>query len=249
MHTSLHFTVDDVDGSFPFLNVDIEINGQSVDTWVFRKKTHTGVMLNFCAIVPNFWKTGLIRCLLNNAKMICSSQELLNKEIEKLKLQFLSNGYPKRFFEKTLEKFRLVQDMGSSVECDNEIEETERRYLFGIPYLGIASQEYKKKVTALIKEHLAVDISSYYTSCKVSRFFSLKSSTPLALKARVVYKFSCLSDSDTYYIGKTKRHLVSRAKEHVNPKETNQPEVKNHILNVNPVKKGFHQIQCRILVL
>ena len=72
----------------------------------------------------------------------------------------------------------------------------------------------------------------------MSRFFSLKSSTPLALKARVVYKFSCLSDSDTYYIGKTKRHLVSRAKEHVNPKDTNQSEVKNHIFKCDSCKKG-----------
>ena len=61
-HNNLQFTVDEFEGSFPFLNVDIEINGNSVDTWVFRrKKTHTGVMLNFTGVVPNVWKIGLIK--------------------------------------------------------------------------------------------------------------------------------------------------------------------------------------------
>ena len=60
----------------------------------------------------------------------------------------------------------------------------------------------------------------------------MKSRTPHALKARVVYKFTCLSDSDTYYIGKTKRHLATRAMEHVNQKESNQSECKNGDLSV-----------------
>ena len=108
-HKSLRFTVDEAEGSFPFLNVDIEINGNSVDTWVFRKKTHTGVMLNLTAVVPNIWKIGLIKCMLNSAKTICSSEELFNKEVEKLKKLFAANGYPRMFFERTLEKFMSVQ--------------------------------------------------------------------------------------------------------------------------------------------
>ena len=77
-HQNLKFTVDEATiNSFPFLDVEIEIVGNSVDTWVFRKKTHTGVMLNFSALVPNSWKSGLIRGMLHRAKKICSSEELL----------------------------------------------------------------------------------------------------------------------------------------------------------------------------
>ena len=124
-----------------------------------------------------------------------------------------------------------------NVDLD-ESEETTRRYMLGIPWVGNVSRDYKKKITSLIKEHLEVDISSYYSSCKVSSFFSLKSRTPHALKARVVYKFTCLSDSDTYYIGKTKRHLATRAMEHVNQKESNQSEVKKHIFGCDVCKNG-----------
>ena len=90
----------------------------------------------------------------------------------------------------------------------------------------------------MVKERLGVDMFSYYSSCKISKYFSLKSKTPFALKANVVYKFTCLSDSDTYYIGKTKRHMVTRAKEHVTPKESTQSEIKNHILKCNQCKNS-----------
>ena len=66
-------------------------------------------------------------------------------------------------------------------------EKPERKYIFGIPYVGKASKEYKKKITELLKENVQVDISTYYNSTKISSLFSLKSKVPFALKARVVY--------------------------------------------------------------
>ena len=94
---------------------------------------------------------------------------------------------------------------------------------------GKASRDYKKKVINLFKQHFDIDIFCYYTSCKFSSFFTLKSTTPHALRARVVYKFTWLRDSDTYYIGKSKRHLVTRAMEHITALESTQSEIINHI--------------------
>ena len=197
LHTNLAFTVEVANGPFPFLDIEIEINGDGVDTWVFRKKTHTSVMLNFNAMVPNVWKVGLIRCLLNRAKQICSSDALFSKEVLKLKKMFLDNGYPKVYFEKAYEKFLSPSRVEVLGETENE-ETLGRRYTLGIPYVGTASREYKKKITGVIKEHLDVDISAYFTSCKVGSFFSLKSRTPFALKPCVVYKFPILvNQNDT----------------------------------------------------
>ena len=41
-------------------------------TWTLRKPTHTGLLLNFNALCPIKWKSGLILCLLHPAKTICS---------------------------------------------------------------------------------------------------------------------------------------------------------------------------------
>ena len=54
-----------------------------------------------------------------------------------------------------------------------------------------------------------------FSSFKVSNYFSLKSQTPRILTSNVVYKFTCLCDTNLTYIGKTKRHLVVRKSEHL----------------------------------
>ena len=129
--------------------------------------------------------------------------------------------------------------MAPKDSVDNDLDNTQdRKFNFGIPFVGAVSRYYKKKISGLIKEHLKVDISPYFKTCKVSSYFSLKSKTPFGLKARVVYKFPCLSDSDVVYIGQTKRHIVTRAKEHVTPKVKPTSEIKNHIFKCETCKKS-----------
>ena len=164
--------MEESEGSFPFLNVEMVINGETVDTWIFRKKTHTGVMLNFSAIVPNSWKLGLIRGFINTAKMVCSTEDLFNQEILKLRDLFSANGYPKAFFDKALEKCLSIFEGVTQSQVENTQEE--RKYILGIPYVGNVSREYTKKIKALVKEGLDVDISTYYSSFKISQYFSLK---------------------------------------------------------------------------
>ena len=210
----------------------------------FRKKTDTGVLLNFNAMVPNVWKVGLIRCMLNTGKRICSTEGHFNNEVHKLRKVFTSNGYPRVFFNQVYDKFitSLTRDRTTDGSLDTvNADKKEIRYTFGIPFVGTPSREYMKKIKELIKNHLEVDIFAYSTSCKVVSFFSLKSKTPFPLKARVIYKFKCLSDSDKTYIGKTERHIATRAKEHLTPKTANTVNpsaVVSHISNCETCKTG-----------
>ena len=197
-------------------------------------------MLNFTAMVPNVVKVGLIRCLLNTAKQVCSSEALFSREVHNLQKVFTANGYPKKCFDNAYDKFMTsLNQKNNEIEVDSEENiENERKYSFGIPYVGVVSREYKKKVVELLKNKLGVDVFVYFTSCKVGSFFSLKSKTPFNLRARVVYKFQCLSDSGTTYIGETKRHVVTRVNEHLAPKESNKSAIKDHILECNRCKNG-----------
>ena len=52
----------------------------------------------FKAICPDSWKRGLILCLLNIAKHVCSSEDLFNLEVDKLRQMFKLNGYPLYYF-------------------------------------------------------------------------------------------------------------------------------------------------------
>ena len=148
LHKNLKFTVEEATpgNSFPFLNVEIKINGENVDTWVFRKKTDTGVMLNFNAVVPNVWKVGLIRCLLKTGKQICSSESLFGEEVDKLRRRFIMNGYPKAYFDAAYEKFMRSLADNINMDTGSDSQDVEKKYVFGIPYIGTPSREYKRKV-------------------------------------------------------------------------------------------------------
>ena len=103
LHQNLAFTMELGTRTLPFLNVEIEVNGDDFDSWVYRKKTHTGVLLNYSAVVPGGWKTGLVMCLLHQAKTICSNEFYFTKEVSKLKeMFFFFYGYPISFFDKAL---------------------------------------------------------------------------------------------------------------------------------------------------
>ena len=53
-----------------------------------------------------------------------------------------------------------------------------------------------------------------FKAFNVQNYFYLKDETPLALQANVVYLFEGSCDKSQTYIGKTKRHLATRLREH-----------------------------------
>ena len=65
-----------------------------------------------------------------------------------------------------------------------------------------------------MKKYYGINYRIVYASFKVKNYFSLKCKSPMSLLANVVYRFKYLHDVDTTYIGKTKRHLATRVKEH-----------------------------------
>ena len=80
--------------AFPFSDVQININQNTLETRVWRKPTHTGVLLNFNAVCPEQRKTSLIQCLLKRAKTICSTGNIFWTEVKNLRHMFHANGYP-----------------------------------------------------------------------------------------------------------------------------------------------------------
>ena len=73
---------------------------------------------------------------------------------------------------------------------------------------------FGRKIRAIFRKYYAIDVRIVFVSFKVKKYFSLKRRTPLPLLTNVVYKFQCLRDANQIYIGKTMRHLVTRAREH-----------------------------------
>ena len=88
-----------------------------------------------------------------------------------------------------------------------------KTYYFKIPYVGQASDNFKIKLCKLFRD-ANVKIQVVFTSTKVSSYFSLKDRTNYYLKSCLAYEFTCLSDSNNTYVGKTKRFYGKRLGEH-----------------------------------
>ncbi len=230
LHVNLKFTAEVGNQSIPFLDTVIQIVDAKFESHVYRKRTFTGVILNNSAMCPDKWKVGLAKCLLNRAWNICSSYVLLHQEIEKIREMFLNNGYSNIFFDKIVKDFIYKK---RETKIDSEQKEENRDYVICLPYIGQPSLVFKRKIVKIYKQYFNVDISVVFKTCKVKQYFSLKSKTPLDLKTNVVYKFSCLRDANVSYVGKTKRHLVTRVKEHLKLKNS---AIKQHIDNCNSCK-------------
>ena len=82
--------------------------------------------------------------------------------------------------------------------------------------MGKQSHIFAKDISKLIWKFSAVHLTPIYKTWKVGNYFNLKSNTPALLLSNIVYRFSCPCDVDLTYIGKSTRHVVTRAKEHLN---------------------------------
>ena len=236
MHPNLRFTVEVGNSSLAFLDTHISLpkeDNESFTSRIFRKSTFTGLMLNFNAQCPMRWKVGLIQCLIHRAFLVSSSWEIFNNEIEFLRNTFSKNGYPVDLFWHYVKKFVDSRQTGIS---NNKVKEDGVETIFSIPFVGKHSITFGKKIRELFKNNYGINVRIVYTSFKVGNYFSLKCRTPVPLMANVVYKFRCLCDIGNTYVGKTKRHLATRAKEHEIHENS---AIKDHILSCSLCRSKF----------
>ena len=153
-HPNIKFTVEEGIGSLPFLDTEIKINGDTFESWTYRKKTDTGAILNLAAVCPQNWKKSLIFGALNRAKVVCSSTELFMNEVDKLRRVFWNNGYSNSFFETVLQCFenKNLQDKNSDTDSD-------RKYFVKIPYIGPSSHDFKNPITKIFSYYILTDIN------------------------------------------------------------------------------------------
>ena len=213
IHPNLKFTCEIGPQKLAFLDNQISLssnNDLTLITSVYRKPTDTKIIINFHAVCPWIWKSGLIKCFLNRAFIVCNNWFTFDEEMSKLKDIFHMNGYPKDIFYNHVKKF-LSNKLMSTNSCQDKNDE--KKYTVIIPFIGHPSITFKKSLAKNLKS-INKKCCIIFKTFKVQNYFSLKDETPLALQANVVYLFEGSCDKNQTYIGKTKRHLATRAREH-----------------------------------
>ena len=108
IHPNLKFSCEIGPQKLAFLDTQISLSSNddlSLITSVYRKPTDTKTIINFHAVCRWIWLSGLIKCFLNRAFIVCNNWSTFHEEISKLKDIFHTNGYPKDIFYNRVKKF------------------------------------------------------------------------------------------------------------------------------------------------
>ena len=105
-HLNIRFTIEKEESkSLPFLDTRVVRNSDRYITKIYRKKTFTGVYLNWKSLTARKYKIGLINCLLNRTWRICTTQDDRDEEVARLKSILAKNEDPKKVVDDTIAKY------------------------------------------------------------------------------------------------------------------------------------------------
>ena len=128
-------------------------------TSIYRKPTFSGVYTNYSSFIPDLYKQSLVSTLLFCIFTVCSSWELMHREVESLKLILRKNSYPKYLTEKLVKKFfnkvKVVKTPVATVP--------KQQFTIVLPYLGTVTNKAKRNLEHLTKK--------YFQSSKITVIF------------------------------------------------------------------------------
>ena len=240
-HPNIQFTMEteSPDCGFPFLDVHITRHENSFLTRTYYKQTHTGLYTNWYSFTPRKYKLNLVKCLLFRAWQICSNRILFEDDWIVIKHNLVKNLYPEQLLDAVYRNFVTdITKKEANLRKEEEKDETlmtvpKKEVLLILPFLGASSSKklHKSLITLFSKAYRQVNLKIVFrTTFRISSLFRLKDNIPKRLKSLVVYRVHC-TECDATYIGKTKRHMATRLKEHLDPRKPTA--VTEHLIHNN----------------
>ena len=158
--------------------------------------------LNYFSFCDSRYKIGLIKCLFDRARKLCTPDKLAS-EYELLRNCLISNDYPDWFIDRYSHPTTKLLTEGPE----------KKKVLLTIPYPGEDTLIYvKKRLTETINKAYPVAQLVILTKSKKCLSPPIKSPTTFLCRSNVIYEFSCACRAR--YIGKTERRLGVRIGEH-----------------------------------
>ena len=212
-HSKITFTKEEEENQkLPFLDMMLERNQNSINTNVYRKKTYTGVGLNFTSYSYSRFKINAFTTFFHRAWRLSKTYISFNIEIQFLRTFFLNNGYPEKIFDYQLRLF-----LNKTFIKRPPISKAEKEILYiKLPYQGeqICREINKGIRTIMNKNFPQINIRTiFYNNFKMKNFFHHKDRIPANWCSDIVYMFKC-AVCDNCYLGSSNRSLAVRASEH-----------------------------------
>ena len=219
-HSNIKFTIEtEKQNKLPFLDTKITRKDKELTTTIYHKPKFTGVYLNWTSLTSRKYKISLIYCLCDRIWKICQAQEDRDLELKKLKQILAKNEYPDHIINQEIEKFvknRTTNEQQQTPQTQQATVEKTKKYIV-LPYSNNKVDAFADKLTKLVNETFDVELRvAFKAPNEIGKMFPFKDNIKEKhAHSMVVYKITCDTCKQSY-IGKTKRILIHRIKEHAN---------------------------------
>ena len=139
-----------IESKLHFLDILIS-NNKNLQTSVFHKKTYTGLLLNYFSFVPNSYKYGLNKTLIDRMYKINSTWTSFDIDLKSLKQVLLKNQHSVSMIDNVIKKYlQNVINKTNTGSMPVEISNIETRY-FKLPFMGMYSRVTQNKIEKYCK--------------------------------------------------------------------------------------------------
>ena len=135
----------------------------TIQTQVYRKKTHSDQLLNYNSNHPTQHKINCIKTLYNRIDTHCNTEQAKLAERNYLYSTFIKNNYPRNFINKVLTKTRTTNN--ESQNKQNQ-EPGIRKTRIPLPYINSTSE-----MTARLLRPFNIDVA-YKSTRKLRSYFT-----------------------------------------------------------------------------
>ena len=154
-----------------------------------------------------------MKCLIERAFKINSTQFGFFQEVNRLKQYFFNNQFPLSSINKTFNK--KIQSLQNNQDNFHTVQK--KKLYATLPFLN---QDINLKITKELNllmhrfyPHINLNIV-FKNNFTIKSFFPYKDVIPTFMLSNIVYKYSCEQCNAAYY-GETTRHLKTRVAEHI----------------------------------
>ena len=238
-HPNIQFTCEEESNNkISFLDISVTRINNKLTTSLYRKKTFSGVYLNFNSFLPMDYKKGLIHTLLFRAYNICADYVTLHTEIEFLKSIWQRNSFPLFFIDKCIKRFLdklfIKRNISGTVSKKKEV-------FICLEFLGKMSLQNKKQLTEIFRtcqKNIKLNVV-FRSSNRIRNAFRFKDQIPKYMNSKVIYKFKN-NICNEVFIGETKRHFLVSEYEHLGKSIPTEKNLKYTEKDTIAIRKHCH---------
>ena len=186
---------------------------------VYRKSTCNDTYLNWNGLALATWKRGTLKTLVERAYVICSIDQLLERELKYLEKVFLEKNnclkyIVKQILDKVFEEHSRKKATNTTLDEQNETEyTTEKKHTLVLPYKGkkrdFIIKSMKKRFRNLLPRCIVPKI--VFKGSKLSWKFQVEDRTIFSHNHDIIYHVTFPENGFPYnYVGQTARRISER---------------------------------------